>query len=61
MFNYHQWLREGTLKSVEGKPVQEKADALNLIEAIISGDMDVDELVDAIANGTVPVTYVPNA
>ena len=61
MFNFEQFLREGMLEVTKGKPVQERADALNLLESIIAEDMTVEDLVEAISNGTVPVRYVPNA
>ena len=56
---YTQQLREATLEISKDNTPQEKADNLNMIEAIIEGDMDVESLVDAIANGTLPVRYVP--
>lgn len=59
MLDFAQHLRERTLDIVKEKSTQEKADALNLLEAIIDGEMATDELIDAIGNGTVPVRYVP--
>jgi predicted house-cleaning noncanonical NTP pyrophosphatase (MazG superfamily) len=57
--SYGQILREGTLEIVKDKPVEEKAEALNIIEAIIEGDMSVEALVNAIEKGTVPKRYAP--
>ena len=59
MFDYLQQLREVTLETSEGKPEQERADALNLIEMIITGGHSVEEIVQAIGDGTVPVVYKP--
>lgn len=58
-FDYAQYLREATLKSTDGQPAQERADAMNLIEAIIEGDLDDDALFDAILEGTLPQRYRP--
>ena len=55
MFNYNQHLREAMLKGDD--PPQKKADNLNLLEMIFSGEMSVDEMVNAIGNGEVPVVY----
>lgn len=54
-----QYLRQAVLKITKDKPVQERANALNLLEMIIEGEFDVDEMVERIANGEVPVRYVP--
>jgi hypothetical protein len=59
MFDYRQHLREATLDSVKDKPVEDKATALNMIEAIIEDKISIDEMVDAIGNGTLSKRYVP--
>lgn len=59
MFDFNQSLREFVLKSSEGKPVQVRCDNLNMIEAIIEGEMDIPDLVQAIGDGTLPVRYRP--
>lgn len=61
MYDFHYALRHAALDATKDKPVQEKADALNLIEAIIDGEMSSEELMRAIMDGNVPVVYAPNA
>ena len=57
--DYLQSLRYATLKITDGKPVQERADALNLLEMILDGEMSVEQMVDAIGSGTVKERYRP--
>ncbi len=59
MHDYRQHLREATLDATKGKPVKERADALNMIEAIITGDMTPEQILDAVLNDTMPVVYKP--
>ena len=62
MIDHCQWLRERTLEMTAGKPVRQRADALNLIENIIQADkddFDVDKFVEAIANGELIKYYKP--
>jgi len=56
MIDYAHRLRVAVLE-MKHESLQEKADALNMLEQIIEG-ADVDALVEQIGNGTVPVTYV---
>ena len=54
--SYPQMLREAAVSRNDLTP-QDKADGLNLLEAIFSDEFDVNTLVDKIANGTVPKVY----
>jgi hypothetical protein len=51
-------LREGALKSTEGRPVQERCDALNLID-ILDGELTPDQIVERVMGGTLPEFYKP--
>lgn len=55
MTDYRQRLREAVLDMNISS--REKATALNILEQIF-GDVDIDELVEQIGNGTVPETYI---
>lgn len=59
MIDYVHSIRETALKSTEGQPVQQRADALNLIEAIISEEFTPEQIVERIMEGTLPETYKP--
>jgi len=56
--NYEMNLRMTALKSMEGKEPQLKADILNMLEEIITGELSVNEIVDRFDNGTLPETYI---
>lgn len=58
MYDYHQELREATLLAASDQPPADKARAMNMMEAIIEGELSVDALVDAIEFDTLPVRYV---
>lgn len=53
--NYQQLLREAALE--HGATPEEKASALNLVEAIISDEMSVEDIVNAVMNDTLPQVY----
>ena len=51
IYHFDQMLLERTLKLTKGKPPQERADALNLVQAIIEGEMLPDAIVNAVLKG----------
>jgi len=57
MHDYRMDMRHAMLEVTEDLPTQERADALNLLEMIIEDDFDVDEMIERIGSGTVPVRY----
>jgi len=59
MKNYNQKLREGVLESCKltKKTPEESAFCMNMIEAVIEGEMSVNQIMDAIENDTLPVRY----
>lgn len=57
--NYPQRLREGTLAAAAHLPTEDKARMLNMMEAIIEGELSDDQIVDALMDDTLPVRYVP--
>lgn len=59
MFVYRQKLMEDALDSVSDQAVEDKARALNVMEAIIEGEMSVDEIVEGIGNDALPKRYAP--
>ena len=59
LFHYEQRLREAALEQTEGQPVQQRADALNLMEAIIEGEMSPEEIVSAVMEDELPEVYRP--
>lgn len=59
MYDHQQHLREATLDATKGKPVKERANALNMIEAIITDEMTLEQIVDAVMSDTLPVVYRP--
>lgn len=59
MFDPQQHLREATLKACADQSPADKARSLNMMEALIEGELSIDQLVDAIVDDTLPVRYVP--
>lgn len=53
--SYEQSLRETALEY--GDTPEEKAFALNLVEAVISNEMTDKEIIDAVMNDTLPREY----
>jgi len=60
MLDYVQGVRETALKSASKYPdVADRARTMNMIEAIIEGEMTPEQIVQAIEDDTLPVRYVP--
>lgn len=59
LYNYQQCIRETIVDKIGNNP-QEKANALNLFEAICENEMSLEEIVDAIKKDTLPKRYTVN-
>jgi len=57
--DFAQQLREAALESVGDAPVETKALILNMMEAILEGEMSVHQIVEGIGSDTLPQRYIP--
>lgn len=57
--DYAQGIREAALETTKGQSRQDAARIMNLIEAIIEGEMTSEEVCEAFMTDTLPVRYWP--
>ncbi len=58
--SYEQHLMETALALSAGQPVQQRADKLNLVHAIIEGQLTPDQIVEQFLEDRLPQVYTPN-